>query len=367
MRYSIGASESSFVYILGLCAGSMLCSVLNTFLLLGSFAGMNIMTWITYALNQVAFLIVVFGYGWMRHVSIPTVAHIRKPKNPKQLIIIPFLAIATIILFLPLSDLFMKLLGAMGYQISSVPMPRFENVGIYFMSLLFMAALPAIGEEFLMRGVLLNGLSTRSTWFGILISALLFSLMHQNPLQTVHQFGLGVVLAIVMIMSGSIWPCVLMHFLNNFMSITMTAYIPQIDQMLYGLGNWIYLTDIISIVVGFILVVCLLYLYYRLGQPKRAKYRAATDGIVYEEFAIYATPAVKAENKKMSFKTSMFADMCRFFASLFTKRGWRNVTNEISSQNDAVFLGRSQPMFNVWLAIAFAVFYWAIILIMGFI
>ena len=57
-----------------------------------------------------------------------------------------------------------------------------------------------------MRGVVLNAASRKRDYsYAILITAGMFSLMHGNPIQTVHQFLLGAVLAYVVLVSKSLW------------------------------------------------------------------------------------------------------------------------------------------------------------------
>lgn len=85
------------------------------------------------------------------------------------------------------------------------------------MGLLLLAVLPAFAEEFLMRGVVLNAASRKRDYsYAILITAGMFSLMHGNPIQTVHQFLLGAVLAYVVLVSKSLWAGIFLHFFNNF-------------------------------------------------------------------------------------------------------------------------------------------------------
>lgn len=366
MRRTIGAGEGSSIFLLGLC-GANLLSYLFVVILgkTGGFAGMSVSNWVGYAITQIAFIAVVAVYSALRRVDVQSVARIRKFTNWKQYILLPFIAIATILVFLPLSNLFIKFLNAVGFSGGMVSMPAFDNVGIYFLSLIIMALLPALGEELLVRGCLFNGLSTRSVWFGVLMSSLMFSLMHSNPLQTVHQFGLGAVLTIVLMLSGSIWSCVILHFLNNFISITIGAYIPQIDVWYASLGNWSYLTGAASVAVGAVMLACLLYLFYRAGESKREGYRVVTDGIVYEEFSIYATAETRKEDRKYKFRNSVFVAMWKFAGSLFTKRGWVAVTRELEYKNNVAPLGKKQPMLSFWLAIGFVSVYWLAMFISG--
>lgn len=356
MRKFIGASEGASVYIFGLCGGSILMNIIFMF---ANITGKgSLLLLVPYAVTQIAFLIVIGIYSALRKIDFLAVAKVRKFINWKQWLLLPFITFATILTFLPLSMLFVKFMVVIGAKIPNIDMPAFTNAGVYFLALLVMALLPAIGEEFMMRGIVLNGLNTRGVWFGILISSFLFSFMHASVLQTVHQFGLGIVLSLVVIISGTIWPAVIIHFLNNFITITLSAYIPQVDKLILNLGNWNYLTGLVSVIVGAILLICFLYLFYRAGENKREGYKVVSDGVVFEEFAIYATAEEKKEDKKYKFKNSLFVAMWKYFGSLFSKQGWRKTTRTLESKMDVPYYGKQQPMINVWLAIGFSAFYW---------
>lgn len=221
-----------------------------------------------------------------------------------------------------------------------------------------MAIMPAIGEELFMRGTVFPGLATRNIWFGVLMSGLFFSLMHANPVQTVHQFGLGVVLALVVALSGSIWASVIVHFVNNFISLTLTAYLPQVDEIYLKLGYFNWLTGAASVIIGIVLLVCLLYLFYRAGDKRQ---KAGEVSNVYEEdgFTIVATANVTTKSE------NVFKGMFRFFKSLFTKQGWKRVQYELEERNEVEYLGKNQHMSGVWIALALVCIYWLYAFIVG--
>lgn len=375
MRRNLIASEGGSVYLFALCGASVLQSVLSYLIAgrAGEFAGMNIGSWIAYAVNQFAIILVVVLFAVWRKYDVREVSKIRPLANPKRWALLVPITFVTIIAFLPLSMLFNAFLGVIGYPVGgSVAMPDYNNVGVYFLSLFLMAFLPAIGEELLMRGTVLPALTTRGVWFGVFISAFLFSFMHGNPVQTVYQFCLGAVLAVLFLMSGSIIPCIIVHFLNNFITITMSAYLPQIDAMINGLGAFNWLTGTVSFVLGSLLLMFLLYLYHRAGKP-RAKndggFRVVDNGVVFEEYALYAyadgAQSGKAKRPKFDFRHNVVADGVKFVGSLFTKRGWRTAELELAGQGGVPYLGKQQPMINVWLAIGFAALWWVVTFISG--
>lgn len=89
---------------------------------------------------------------------------------------------------------------------------------------------PGFCEEFLFRGAILTNLLPFGRSNAILMSALLFSLMHQNPSQFFYAFVAGIVLGVLYERTGSIWPGTVLHICNNFVSVG-EAILP------YGLAN----------------------------------------------------------------------------------------------------------------------------------
>lgn len=360
MRKTITANEGSSVYLFAIFVGSVLTLLASIILRktgAGVFCGMAIADWVGYALMQVGFVSTVFVFARVRRLDTLSFTHIRGTLNIKQIALLPFISIAAILAFLPLANLWTSFFNLIGYDNLSVAMPSFPNIGIYFLCLFVMAVLPAFGEELLMRGSVFAGLSTRGGWFGVLMSALFFSLMHANPLQTVHQFGLGVVLAIAVALSGSLWAGVAIHFFNNFISITISAYISEIDYIYYRLGYWNWLTGAASVITGLILLVILLYLFYR-AKKDAPSYRVVSGNIEYDGYTLYAS----SDDGK---KSNVLKDAFAFFASLFSKRGWQNAGRAIERRNGAELLGRQQNMSGVWVALAIVCVYWVINLIAG--
>lgn len=105
------------------------------------------------------------------------------------------------------------ILQLMGYT-SSSSATDYSSVGVLFLELFMTAVLPGFCEEFTHRGLLFYGY--RDSGFKVVIvSALLFSLMHQSIRQTGYTFFDGIVIALLFYYTGSIWPGILVHFLNN--------------------------------------------------------------------------------------------------------------------------------------------------------
>lgn len=75
-----------------------------------------------------------------------------------------------------------------------------------------------IFEEILYRGILLNGLLKKYSYKkAIIFSALIFGIAHMNLPQGINAFFLGTIIGLAYYYTKSIYVCMLMHFVNNFL------------------------------------------------------------------------------------------------------------------------------------------------------
>lgn len=77
------------------------------------------------------------------------------------------------------------------------------------------AVVPALCEELLFRGVICRSLMNYGSRTAILVSAVLFALMHTNLGQLLYAFAAGLLLGWIYVRSGSLKLAVLLHFINN--------------------------------------------------------------------------------------------------------------------------------------------------------
>ncbi len=93
--------------------------------------------------------------------------------------------------------------------------------GFYGFALDFIATaiVPALVEEFACRGIVLGSLKKHGEGFAIIISALLFGLMHGNFDQMPFAIVVGFSLGYIYVKTESIWTCILVHAINNAASV----------------------------------------------------------------------------------------------------------------------------------------------------
>ena len=141
------------------------------------------------------------------------------------------------------------------------------------------AVSPALLEEFAFRGVLMQPLRKFGDWFAILTSALLFALMHQNMTQAPFALIAGVALGYCAVATGSLWTGILVHLLNNLLSVALALL-----ENAYEASEVMIISD--AAVYGFIGVGLLALIIFALRSPaflrlRPGKYRNAKKYVYY--------------------------------------------------------------------------------------
>ena len=152
-------------------------------------------------------------------------------------------------------DLLLQNLEAIGlpYDQSSLSIATDGSITANILYVVSVACVPAFVEEFLFRGVLLGLLRKYGDGFAILISSLLFGLMHGNIVQIPFAFIGGLALAFLVVYTGSIIPAMILHFANNIYSVTGDIIMTQYGALI---GNIFYI-----LVMGVTLLLALLGLF----------------------------------------------------------------------------------------------------------
>lgn len=96
----------------------------------------------------------------------------------------------------------------------------------FIVSMLVMVVCPAIGEEFLMRGVIYRSYRKKSPILAWILSAVIFGLLHMNFNQMPYAIYLGLIMVVMMEASDSIITPMLMHFFMNGIS-TLSGFFSE--------------------------------------------------------------------------------------------------------------------------------------------
>lgn len=100
------------------------------------------------------------------------------------------------------------------------------QAGNFVNTLLLLALLPGICEEMVFRGAFLSlsrDSGVKALWWGVLLNALLFALFHKSLARLPYTLVLGLVLSLVVYLTGSVPAGILLHTLYNFLYVLAFA------------------------------------------------------------------------------------------------------------------------------------------------
>lgn len=106
------------------------------------------------------------------------------------------------------------------------------------------AALPALCEEFVFRGLLISEYEKRSTTAALLLSSLFFALLHFDIARFPTYFFAGIMLALTLYASRSLLAAMVVHFCHNMIGIFGRPYM----QTLADLGGEAFFITLLTAV-----------------------------------------------------------------------------------------------------------------------
>jgi uncharacterized protein len=100
---------------------------------------------------------------------------------------------------------------------------QFRTVPKLLLTLFYIALLPALLEELFFRACLQNILIQHFTkakaWYAIIITAVIFALLHGQMQTLFPRIFLGLLLGLLYYYSGSLWVSIAVHFFNNGLQV----------------------------------------------------------------------------------------------------------------------------------------------------
>lgn len=98
------------------------------------------------------------------------------------------------------------------------------------LQLAFIAVLTPIGEEFMFRGVLVSALRRYGAVLSIIVSTVLFAVAHGLNLALLPAILVGAASALLLIRTGSVWPGVVVHAVNNGLGTVLEVVVPAVSS-----------------------------------------------------------------------------------------------------------------------------------------
>ena len=171
----------------------------------------------------------------------------------RNLLSLIFPAVMIVFLSSLVTSLLLSLIG--------VSAPPVEENGIATM-LIIHALIPAFLEEALFRYIPMKLLLPYSRRWCVIYSALCFALIHCSFYQMPYAFVAGIIFMSVDVAFGSVWPSVILHFINNAASVVWIKYCSGMT------GSVVFIS-----LLAFLSLISTVFIY-----KKRGEYRALFRG-----------------------------------------------------------------------------------------
>jgi len=140
----------------------------------------------------------------------------------------------------------------------------------WWLAVLIIGLGPGIGEELWCRGFLGHGLVSRlGTVRGVLLTSLLFGLMHIDPAQATYAAALGVILHLLRLGTGSLLPPMIAHTFNNSVSMLGVCKDSPVRPHLEALDTLVSGMPWAALLLGLVLCSIVLIPFLPVSTPRK--------------------------------------------------------------------------------------------------
>lgn len=141
-----------------------------------------------------------------------------------------------------LANIFTSFLSNLLYDLG-LSSPALPSMGdgsfvVLLFDLIVFALIPAVMEEYLLRGIVLQTLRPLGDTTAVVLSAVLFGLLHGNLTQAPYACLMGLILGGIFVRTDSLPPVIAVHALSNTLAVAMSylrLYTDSATASLWGL------------------------------------------------------------------------------------------------------------------------------------
>ena len=142
-----------------------------------------------------------------------------------------------------------------------------DSLWKYIVSLISLAVLPAICEELLFRGVIVNCLKQKGYMFAIFMSSIMFAIFHFSLSQLIYPFCFGIILSVVYLKTKNLLFPILLHFANNALSVSLQYFTSPSTASTFTHSSVMLVYAIITLII-WIYVIHKLILHFKQSEVK---------------------------------------------------------------------------------------------------
>ncbi len=154
---------------------------------------------------------------------------LNKNINILQVLLLGIFSVSIFFLLQIINGMFITMLSGFLGEPSPSNISDATNITQLLFEIVIVGGLPAICEEIFFRGFVLRAFERKSPIIAIIMSALIFAIMHGNLQQLVYAFLCGIILGTVVVLTDSLFAGCMIHFTLNTISVILSY--PPINNM----------------------------------------------------------------------------------------------------------------------------------------
>lgn len=227
----------------------------------------NAALWVQFITAMGIFLLPAFLFAYFTHPRPAEYLGLRAPKNRLHILLCIIIIITATPLFLTIAEWMshINIVAAKEAQeVNDRYMKAFlsmNSIGELLVSLFVLAVLAGLSEELFFRSIIMRfgTKTTRSIVLGIIISSLLFAMMHSNIYGLPSIFLAGTLLGTFYYLTGSVWCSIIAHVLYNGFQVVLVylsgrnAAIAEMNETNHVPFTWVIVGTLISIITFYFL------------------------------------------------------------------------------------------------------------------
>lgn len=189
--------------------------------------------------SQIAFLIIYLVFVKKHNISIKLelkkTKMALKLKNVLWCVLISLIAVFGLIYFVGLFDTIFQNWGYVE-EPSAFACTTFIR---FFISVIIAAVIPAIMEELVFRGIIFKGLKQKGYWFAIVVSSVMFFIVHLSLSSIIYPLIMGIIFCFIVQKTGNVVYSIIVHFCNNFLVLLIQYLQYAINkQIIFTIDLW---------------------------------------------------------------------------------------------------------------------------------
>ncbi len=167
-----------------------------------------------------------------------------------------FIMLGIMVLGSFVGDLLTRLISELGFTFYNQSFLYGGSAAYQIMGFVKIVILPAIVEEIVFRGILMQSLRRHGDGFALIVSAVFFAIFHTNPAQIPYAFISGIIIGYFVLRTGSVTTGIVIHFTSNAMAFFLSVFSGHLEgeaAVIFSYASFAVL--ILSGIVAFVIFV----------------------------------------------------------------------------------------------------------------